>query len=114
MNALDNIRRLQRPGKPGILQKVIAYYMDNAPKLLENLREYLEQKDADALRMAAHSLKSSSANLGAKALAEDCLELETLARNNQLDGAAEILYRLETNFEQIRVELESYPDIVNA
>ncbi|MCP4409336.1 MAG: response regulator, partial [Gammaproteobacteria bacterium] len=112
--ALDNIRRLQRPGKPDILQKVIGYYMDSAPRLLENLHESLARKDADALRMAAHSLKSSSANLGAKALAGDCLELETMARNNQLDGAAGILCRLETNFEQIRAELESYPGIVNA
>jgi HPt (histidine-containing phosphotransfer) domain-containing protein len=44
-----------------------------------------------ALMEAAHSLKSSSANLGATQLAALCKELEQRGRDNDLQGAAELV-----------------------
>lgn len=108
MQALDTLRKLQRPGKPSILAKVIGLYLENAPELLEGLRTGLVSNDAHALRMAAHSLKSSSANLGAKDLAQACLELETLAHKQQLDQAAKVLSQIESGFNLVQAELESY------
>ncbi len=105
--ALATLRKLQRPGKPSILKKVIGLYLENAPGLLDGLRTGLVSNDADALRMAAHSLKSSSANLGAKALAQACLELETLAHNQQLEQAAGVVSQVESGFNLVQVELES-------
>lgn len=105
---LNSIRQLQRPGKPDILQKVIGLYLENAPTLFEQLRTGLDSNNAGAVQAAAHSLKSSSANLGAKELTGTCLKLETMARNQQLGGARGALLRAERAFEQIRAELASY------
>ena len=105
---LDKIRKLQRPGQPDILQKVVSLYLEDAPKLLKGLRTGLDSNDAAALQAAAHSLKSSSANLGARALARACLKLETVAHNKQLDRALRALLRVENEFDRIRVEFESY------
>jgi CheY-like chemotaxis protein/HPt (histidine-containing phosphotransfer) domain-containing protein len=88
---LNNIRALQRPGAPSLLGKIIGLYLDNSPALLQSSREAVAQGDAMALMEAAHSLKSSSANLGATQLATLCKELEQRGRDNDLQGAAELV-----------------------
>jgi CheY-like chemotaxis protein len=105
--ALDNIRALQAPGGPNLLAKVIGLYLSGSPKLLGDLREAAGRGDAAALRMAAHTLKSSSANLGAMALSASCKELETLAREGRIEGAAAAVAGIEAEFERVRARLET-------
>ena len=93
--ALDQIRRLQKEGKPDVLAKVIGLYLEDSPQLLENLREAVAEGNAAAIRTAAHTLKSSSANLGAKSLAELCKNLEAQGKAATLEGACELLEEVE-------------------
>jgi CheY-like chemotaxis protein len=104
--ALDNIRALQAPGAPSLLARVIGLYLSGSPKLLSDLREAAGRGDAAALRMAAHTLKSSSANLGAMILSSSCKELETLARDGRIEGATAAVARIEAEFEEVRSRLE--------
>jgi two-component system sensor histidine kinase/response regulator len=108
---LDRIRALQRPGTPSLLAKIIGVYLDNSLTLVQRLREALAQGDAAALCETAHSLKSSSANLGAAQLATLCKELEYRGREQRLEGAAALLTQLEVEYDQARealaVELEN-------
>ncbi len=104
--ALSNIRALQRPGKPDILQKIVDHYLNTAPQLLQQVREAIEQRDAAALRMAAHTLKSSSANLGARTLAAHCQELETMAEEEALESAAQLLSEIESGYVPVAAELQ--------
>jgi len=62
---LERIRALQRPGEPDLLGKVIEIYLRESPRLVQAIREASTKGEAEALRKAAHSFKSSSANLGA-------------------------------------------------
>jgi CheY-like chemotaxis protein len=64
-NALNAIRSLERQGAADMLNKVVELYFHRTPLLLRELRQAASRDDAAALRLAAHSLKSSSANLGA-------------------------------------------------
>jgi len=75
LQALDNIRILQRENGPALLGKVVHNYLDRAPQLLATLREAITQNDAGTVQEAAHSLKSSSATLGATTLAALCQDL---------------------------------------
>ncbi len=84
-DSLARLEALQRPGMPNVLSRVIAIYLDSAPLLLKRIGKALAEGNRSALRDAAHSLKSSSANLGAIAFAEMCHELE---RADSLDDAA--------------------------
>jgi CheY-like chemotaxis protein/HPt (histidine-containing phosphotransfer) domain-containing protein len=102
---LNQIRALQRPGAPSLLAKVIGVYLDNSPTLVQRLREAVAQGDAKALRETAHSLKSSSANLGAASLAALCKELEQMGRDGQLQGAAEKLSALQQHYLLVRAAL---------
>lgn len=103
--ALDNIRALQRPGRPNILRRVIVCYLDTTPDLLDNLREAIDGCDAEAMRIAAHNLKSSSANLGATALAALAQELETNGRQQIMSGAADLMARVEKEYALVESEL---------
>ena len=104
--ALDNIRQLQRPGNPDLLQKIVTIYMNDSPGLLNALREAIDQDDAALVRMHAHRFKSGSANLGALRLAELCRQLEEMGRNNELQGALTLLSRVENEFKAASVALQ--------
>lgn len=65
-----------RKTHPGLLNRLIATYLNYAPKAITQLGEALEKGDQNGLMMTAHSLKSSSANIGAAQLSSLCRELE--------------------------------------
>ena len=56
----------------------------------------------DALVMPAHSLKSSSLNLGALELGELCRDLEALARAGTVSDARDRVEAIETSFGRAR------------
>ncbi|BFM06735.1 Hpt domain-containing protein [Halioxenophilus aromaticivorans] len=60
---------------------------------------------AQDIRMAAHSLKGSSANVGAKPMAELCFQLETLAQEESLDKASVLLTDIKNLYSLMQVEL---------
>ena len=107
-NALDMIASLRQPGAENILRKLISLYLDGSPALLKSIREAVEGSDADLLRRAAHTLKSSSASLGALAFSGICKELEMMGRDKTLAGAKDRLAALEQEYERVRESLERY------
>ncbi len=99
--ALDNIRALQEDGSNAILAKIINMYLTNSPKLLEKLQEATATGNGELLRASAHSLKSASANLGAKKLAELCQQLEPLGSEDKAGEAVATLGIVEFEFEAV-------------
>lgn len=75
---LDQIRRLQKPGKPDLLKGLIVLFIESSQSYFDLLRSAKNKGDLATLAQAAHSLKSSSANLGALAFSKTCLELEKI------------------------------------
>jgi two-component system, sensor histidine kinase and response regulator len=106
--ALDMISSLQPPGEYNILKKIIFVYLDNSSTLLKSVRGAVEGKDADALRQAAHTLKSSSANLGALIFSEICKKLEVMGRDKALVEAKACLADLEHEYARVRESLEKH------
>lgn len=76
------------------------------PELMASIRAGLAAADNDKVRAAAHSLKSSSANLGANSLAELCKKLEMAARANALATDAPALPEVEAEYERVCVALQ--------
>jgi len=100
--ALEMIRTL--PGNRGleILRKVVDLYLAGTPTLLQTMREAESGGDAEKLKAAAHSFKSSSANLGALRLAGVCMKLETLGRAGSTEGALPLLMQVEEEYRMVR------------
>jgi CheY-like chemotaxis protein/HPt (histidine-containing phosphotransfer) domain-containing protein len=103
--ALDQIRQLDQDGSAGILERVLQIYLDESSDLFSKIRDAINKNDAQGLRAAAHSLKSSSAQVGAMELSEFCKEMESIGRRESVSGAEEILTRTELKFEEARSAL---------
>jgi HPt (histidine-containing phosphotransfer) domain-containing protein len=71
------------------------------------MRQAVERGDAAGLRLAAHSLKSNSADFGAMTLSNLCRELEGLGKAGRLDGAAEKVTQAEAEYERVKAALEA-------
>jgi CheY-like chemotaxis protein len=99
--ALDQIRSLQREGMPDLVEKVINLYLQDAPHLIQAIQEAVAQGDPLALKKAAHTLKSSSANLGAVTLAELCKTLEMMGHANTVENAEDIAAKMGAEYNRV-------------
>jgi CheY-like chemotaxis protein/HPt (histidine-containing phosphotransfer) domain-containing protein len=80
---LDGLR--EDLGTSGVLHQVLTAFVDRAPVVLADLEDAAARGDREALAAAAHTFKGTSATLGARALSEQCAELERLARAGSLE-----------------------------
>jgi CheY-like chemotaxis protein len=103
--AWESIRSLQRPGHPDMLCKVIGKYLTSSQQLMETMRMAVPRHDAAALHRTAHSLKSSSATLGALRLAALCKEAESMGRTNTLEGMPSLWEQLEAEYTVVQEAL---------
>jgi signal transduction histidine kinase/DNA-binding response OmpR family regulator len=87
MEIVERIRALQKAGNPDILARIVNLYLEKSPELVAAVRAAIDAGDAERLRHAAHSLKSSSANLGVVNVAAVCRDLEHMGRDGALDNA---------------------------
>lgn len=104
--ALDAIRDLDAGGAANLLAQVVALYLGDAPALIARIRDGLQRGDADGVRTAAHTLRSSSANLGARQLARMCAALEAAARSGQLAAGLPTAEEVEQEFQAVFRALE--------
>ena len=104
--SLENIRALQSEGTEDILTKIITLFLDDTPQQLEKLHQALRDKDANTIRAIAHSLKSSSATLGAMGLSSLLKELEEKGRTNSLNGSAKLFAQIDNEFQESIVPLQ--------
>jgi two-component system sensor histidine kinase/response regulator len=98
---IDYLKSLRRGEGPSVLERAVGMYLENAPTVLEELRRAIAGGDASAVWKIAHSLKSSSASLGAKQLAQHIGDMEGRARQNDLVEADSRLVRIETEFQKV-------------
>jgi len=86
--------------------ELIDTFTGDTPKQVAVMRHALAQGDVEQFRRAAHSVKSTSANFGAMQLSALAKELEMLAKSGGLDGATEMLARLEAHYSQVVLDLQ--------
>ena len=104
--ALDNIRALQQPGAPPLLEKIVKLYIEDAPRLVRSMREAAASADHATLRLAAHSLKSASANIGAVNVAKLSKQLEAEARAGSVDNATAQINQVEAQLKAVELALQ--------
>ncbi len=98
LETLNGVRAIQNPQAPDILAKLLKIYLANAPELMRQLESSIREGCCESIREHAHSLKSSSGNIGARRIFELSAKLENLARDGQIDGVAEIFAEIERLF----------------
>ncbi len=87
--------------EPELFAELIQTYSNEGVSLMNQLREAITKGDAHQLNQVAHSLKSSSANLGATQLANYCQTLELQGKSDDLTHSAAAFAKLETEYQQV-------------
>lgn len=87
---------------------VIKLFLDDAPVLVDRMQLASQDGDLEALREAAHSLKSASANVGALALADAARRIELGARGQTLDNPGVAVALLIAEFARARMALRGW------
>jgi CheY-like chemotaxis protein len=112
---LHSLRELDDEEDPDFLGELIEIYLSDAPQHLETMKKAISRGDADSLKLASHTLKSSSANLGAVCFSEVCKELEYMGRAAVESGGEEVfeagkardrLLKAEAEWERVRAAFE--------
>jgi HPt (histidine-containing phosphotransfer) domain-containing protein len=87
------------------LDELVETYLSDADEQLDAMRSAAAIDDAAALLRPAHTLKSSSANVGALGLADQCRSLEADARAGAVPDMASRVAACASAFEAVRTEL---------
>lgn len=87
------------------VDELVDIYFDDAVAQLETMRQAAENGDAEALVRPAHSLKSSSANIGASRLSEACQSLEADGRTGVVPDFAGRVADCDATFAAVRSAL---------
>jgi len=93
-------------GADSLLEKVVRLFFNNSPALLSEIHDAAARGDKDAVRRAAHTLKSTSANLGARPLAGFCRRLETQCRMDNPGDVAPLVTEIEGEYARVLRALE--------
>lgn len=94
--------------------KVIHAFLESTPSLLRQLEKASTQSDFELLREPAHTLKSSSANVGALALSATAKQLELGAIARKLDRPGAAVSMLIAEYARARVGLLDYAARIRA
>jgi CheY-like chemotaxis protein len=90
-----------------LIAELIDIYLENTPKLLDNLRQSIVDNDSEVFNRTAHTLKSSSASLGAMRLSSLSKELELQSLDVSLDTLKNKVQSLVMEFDQVKTTLLS-------
>lgn len=102
MALLESLAGAQVEGEPDIVVELMELYLADAPVKLEAMRRSVAGGDGASLARAAHSLKGSSASLGARRAAALCGELERAGGEQPPRVAAVLLEYLELELARVR------------
>ena len=89
------------------IPELIQAYLEETPKLILDLQDALAAGDAVRFTRAAHSIKSSSASLGALDFSGQAKELEMIGKSGDLNPAGIKLRELITDFPAVETALQA-------
>jgi len=102
LEVVESLRALDEEGGPSLFLELIDLFVEDAAAQLRTMQGALESGDVKALERAAHTLKSSSANIGACRMSEICFELEKLGRSGTLQGAETLIASTGEAYSEVR------------
>jgi len=91
----------------GVLEEIGRSFLDEGPKFIAELSDAIHRHDATALHRAAHTLKGVSAAMGARHINTGSTQLEEMGKSGALEGAKEVLRKMEQDFDELAQALEN-------
>ncbi len=101
MEIVENLKEMMGSDYPSLVR----IYLEDSPKLIGQIQTALDKRDFQALVPPAHTLKSSSANLGALALSDIAKTIEKSARSADINTSLQAGAGITAEFERVRAAL---------
>jgi HPt (histidine-containing phosphotransfer) domain-containing protein len=95
----------QTGGDRALVGEIIDMYIEDRPKILEDLERALGKGDAATLELEAHRLRSTLATLAADRAADLARGLEQMGREGDLSGADGVFEALREEIGRAEVAL---------
>jgi CheY-like chemotaxis protein/nitrogen-specific signal transduction histidine kinase/HPt (histidine-containing phosphotransfer) domain-containing protein len=109
--ALDTIKKLIPHKGDDVLRNLIGIFLNDAERLIGEMEYATLRGDIDKIRIAAHTLKSSSHQVGAEMLAELCKKMELDARQQRYDKSGQSLLLIRQKFNETRYSLANLSNV---
>lgn len=100
-HALNALRILDTTNNPTGFVDLVSTFLKSSRKIIGQLREAFDNASTESIAEAAHSLRSSSANLGAIALSKLCQELEATAGTRDTSGIGTLIGAISDEFDKV-------------
>jgi signal transduction histidine kinase/DNA-binding response OmpR family regulator len=94
-------------GDKALAKTMLRSFLLDTPAQIEKLRDLLAAQDWELVRKQAHRIKGAAFSIGAIALRETALAMETSAANGDPSALSSTLARLSAEFDRLKNELES-------
>ena len=105
-DVITSLRELGGTDDPDLFTELVTLFLEDTPQRLDELGEAMSAQDAAGLERSAHSLKSSSANLGAMELSAIFREIERAGRDHDLDRAAALVQQSSEAYQRAEAALK--------
>jgi len=105
--ALAGLTMLDPTGANRLVQRVLSTYHASLGRLLQQITDGQQRDDSAAIRLAAHTLKSSSASIGALDLSRMCAAAEQAIREGQLDAVPPIIQGLQAEARRVALAVQA-------
>ncbi len=93
-----------------LLNNVIKIFFKTSPKLLDDLQQAIQHTDAVEICNAAHALRGSVANFGAKKLIAMTIEIEKIASSSDIQLSINFLNAIEIELDKLVSELKTFQE----
>jgi HPt (histidine-containing phosphotransfer) domain-containing protein len=103
--AIENLRALNPDDGDAFLREIAGIYLEDTPVRLQELDQSLAVGDTGKFTRAAHSIKGSSANLGANGVRALAEKLEHQSRDHGLSNVTGLIAELKTAYTEASAEL---------
>ena len=103
---MSALSRLQRIGKDALVAELITLFFKQVPEWVKTIDQEHLTGDLAKARLAAHSLKSSAANLGVITVRDLAFQIEQLAVTGNRQAITPLVEKLRGAYEQARPLLE--------
>lgn len=90
---------------PEFVDELVDSFLEDSPQQIAALRAAASSGDADSLVRPAHTLKGSSASLGARGVESFSRAIEERGRAGTVDGVAELLAELDVAYDELLATL---------
>ncbi len=105
MSVVEELLSFSDDGDPELLLDLIQMFLEDGPQKVRAVVDAVGTGDFEAAERAAHSLKGSSGNLGARLLQHTCEALQQSTRHHRLDESRRLAPQLQQRFAEAEVAL---------